>query len=105
MAMRESDILISDLIKGHTESATSTKLLLKNISDVLAVMCLRLVTIEDFMKEIRSTRETFYKYTVRTFITIFLVQTIIIGLLLKELNVKGADAIKAVGSTIITIPR
>lgn len=102
--MSDSDKLMIELVKGHTESATATKILLENIGDVLSTMCERLTEIENFIKDIQISRKSFYKYTVRTFLVIFAAQTIIIGLLLKRLNVEGADVIKAVGSTTMSVP-
>jgi hypothetical protein len=94
----ESKIL-SDLVKVHTESATTTSLLLKGMADVMSTIASKLERIEAFMIEIKTTRENFNKYAVKIFIVVFFAQLAIIGMLLKELNVKGADAIKQVGTS------
>ena len=91
--------VLTDLVKTHTESAATTSLMLKGMADVMSTVALALGRIEAFVIEIKTTRENFNKYAVRIFIVVFFAQLAIIGLLLKELNVKGADAIRQVGTT------
>ena len=93
--------MLQDLAKCHTASATATALMLKNILDVLAAVSTHLSTISVYMAEIKTTRETFYKYSMRVFVVVFFAQLAIIGLLLKELNVEGADAVRKVGTSAV----
>jgi hypothetical protein len=95
--MSESDKLLHDIVKSHAESATATKLLLKNIFEVLTAMAVPIGDIRTFMTELKTERDTFYRSTVKVFLVVFFAQLVIIGLLLKELNVKGADAVLNTG--------
>ena len=95
--MSESDKLLHDIVKGHAESATATKLLLKNVFDVLTAMAVPIGEIRTFMTQLKTQQDAFQRNTVKVFIVVFFAQLIIIGLLLKELNVKGADAVTNVG--------
>ena len=97
-----SDNMLRDMAKSHTESATATALMLKNIFDVMSVMSTSLKATETCMVQMKTGREAFYNYAGKAFVVIFFALLGIIALLLKELNVKGADAIQQISKTAVT---
>ena len=94
--------ILTDLVRTHTESAATTSLMLKGMADVMHTVAESLARIEAFMLEIRTTRDSFNKYAVKIFLVVFFAQLVIIGMLLHELNIKGADIIQQVGTSGVT---
>jgi len=94
--------MLRDMAKSHTESATATALMLKNIFDVLSVMSSSIKNTETAMVQMKTARDSFYANTAKAFVVVFFALLAIIALLLKELNVKGADAIQQVSKTAIS---
>lgn len=90
--------VLTELVRCHTESATTTKLLLKAMGELLAAMSAELKLIREFVAKLQVERDAFYRTAVKVFIVIFFAQVAIIGLLLRELNMKGADAIHDIGN-------
>ena len=97
-----SDNMLRDMAKSHTESATATALMLKNIFDVMSVISISIKSTETYMQQMKTAREAFYAYSTKAFIVVFFALLGIIALLLKELNVKGADAIQQVSKTAVS---
>ena len=103
--MSNADQQLRDLAKCHTESATATSLMLKNIFEVLTVMSKSISQTELYMAQVKEARESFYRYATKGFVVVFFALLAIIALLLKELNVKGADAVKQVGDAGLSTVR
>lgn len=85
--------LLHDLILASTKANESMKNSLGAMSASLETIADNSVQTREFIEAIQTEKRTFYKYTVRTFLWIFVVLIAIIGGLLWDLNMKGADRV------------
>ena len=94
---------LRDLLRTHAESATATALTLRNIHDVMSAISISIKATETYMLQMKTAREVFYAYASKAFLVVVFSLMGIIALLLKELNVEGADAVQQVSKTAVSI--
>lgn len=95
--------LLHDLIVASTQANESMKNSLKGISESMEALVESSVTAQEFIESIRAEKKTFYQYTVKTFMWVFLVLIMIIGALLWKLQVIGGKEVSGVASSLLGV--